>query len=151
MASAAFRAIIVAHERPFVRPFMIATGAPVMIAVPGHWSFPEVGESAFGPQTIISTRDEIEVAAISQKLQLLANFWTHVSIAGINTTKSTFERIDVVDLKVTSSNLFHAFHYFYEPPAGFLLLIAEEQCLLPFREYRFLWFWLASPYNENFS
>ena len=69
--------------------------------------------STFGSQSVVSSRNEIEIAAISQKLQLLANFRFYVLVSGIEPAKLLLECIDVVNLKFTLANSIDALHHLY--------------------------------------
>ena len=50
-------------------------------------------DSTLRSQTIGAATDKVEIATISQKLQLLSNFWFDVSIVGIELTQPVLERV----------------------------------------------------------
>src|SRR5580700_872315 len=108
MPCTAMHAIIVAHARPLVSPGGVAAFADVVVAIPSHDRSPI--ESPLRPQPIVSARDEIEIAAVSQILELLTNFWFHIPVAGVNSAQSILKRIYIFDLELRFPEVLDALH-----------------------------------------
>jgi hypothetical protein len=64
-------------------------------------------------------------------LQLLADFWLYVSVAGIQSTKAILKSIDVLDLKITLSDGLYAIHHLDQPTSRFLTLVPQKECSVP--------------------
>ncbi len=72
-------AVVLAHARPFINPFEAASRTYVLVAKPSHWCL----WLEMGPNTIVSARNELEIAVITKNLELLPNLLLNVSIVGI--------------------------------------------------------------------
>jgi hypothetical protein len=104
-----------------------------------------------GTQSVVALRDEIEIAAISQELKLLAYFWLHVLVPGIEATKPMLERINIVELKFSFTDRLHASHYLKQPTSCFMSLISQKTGPLPLGKHGIFRLKLACPDNEDFA
>ncbi len=70
MTSTATRAIVIAHARPFIGPFMATAGAFVVVAVPSHFKLSKrlLRLLVAGPKSVVTPRNEVQIPTISQKL-----------------------------------------------------------------------------------
>ena len=64
-----------------------------------------------GAQAILASRNEINVPAITQILELLSNFGLNVLVARIQIAEVTFESIDFVERKISLAERLNAFHH----------------------------------------
>ena len=107
--------------------------------------------SVLESQTIIAARNEIQIAAISEKLQLLANLRLYISVVRVELTQSILKCVDIVDLKLMFPDGFHALHHFYKPTPRFLSPVTQKQRSVPLREHRIFRFDFAVADNEDFA
>src|SRR5437016_1360847 len=70
-------------------------------------------------ETIASTRNEIQVTAISQVLELLANLRLNILIAGIKTAQVSLECVNIINVEFMFADRFDAFHHFNQPASCF--------------------------------
>src|SRR5580704_6701318 len=102
-------------------------------------------------QTIIAARYEIQIPAISEKLQLLANLWLYVSVVRVELTQAVLKCVDIVDLKLMFTDGFHTLHHFYKPTSRFLSFVTQKQSSVPFREHGIFRFDFAVANDKYFS
>ena len=131
VACATVWAFIVTHAGPFICPAAAATFTSIEIEKPSH-----VDLSRF--QSVIASSQELDKPTIAQELKLLANLRPDVLVARIQIAKMPFKGIDFFKGKVALAQRFDAFHHVEQPTPRLQRLIAEKECLLPFRKNQLL-------------
>jgi hypothetical protein len=123
------RAFVVAHAGPLIGPSPFAACAFIEIEKPGH------GEPPLRSQTIISSRDEINISAVTQILKLLTYFGFDILVTRVKVAEMPFKGVDLVQREVSFAERLDAFHDIEQPAARLGRFIPEEKCPLPFREH----------------
>jgi hypothetical protein len=84
-------------------------------------------------------------------LELLTDFLPHVPIIGIDLAQDVFERIDIVESKLLSTDCFDTSHNLDQPASGVRALISEEQGPSPLGDNQVLRLRLAILDNNDLA
>src|SRR5215472_8207350 len=87
---------------------------------------------SLGSQAIVTTRYELDESPIAQILQLLANLWPDVLVAGIEVAEMPVEGIDLIESELPLAERLDALHHIEQPTTRLQRLASEEESLLPF-------------------
>lgn len=102
-------------------------------------------------QAVLTARDEIEIAAVPQELELLTNLLLNVPVVWIKTAQFDFESIDVVEIKVFLPNQFHTLHNLNQPAACVSVFLSQEKRPLPLGKHAFFGLRYAAANEKYFS